>query len=195
MLRASVSGGRSLRLRVSFQNSKNATTARKLTASIQKGPDKPTTATRTPAAAGPPARARLKATLRRATAANSSFRGTSVGTTAFCVGRANTLPVPSSIVNISTSHGVASPKSTTSAIATALAIMASVVIIKTHRRSKRSPTAPARMDSSTTGRNDAVCTKATMVSDAPRSVISQPAPTAKAQVPLADKNSAPVKSE
>src|SRR6185436_18156001 len=79
----------------------------------------PVAATTKPPSAGPTARAMLKATLLRETAAGSSERGTNSGMIACHAGALSADPRPRQKININKTHGVVSPNSVSTASETA----------------------------------------------------------------------------
>ena len=140
-------------------------------------------ATITPPRAGPVARAMLKATPFKATAAGNSGRGTSSGMTACQTGMFMADPRPSANVKESSAHGVVAPVSVSTLKPAAAAHIQAWVKRSMPRRSIMSAKAPEGKTTRNTGRLVAVCIRATMTGDDVREVISHTPPTFCIHVP------------
>ena len=128
-------------------------TARKLAALTAKQMVTPTVAMRTPATAGPAARARLKSDAFSDTALGSSFRPTISKTKAWRAGMSTTCTAPPTAARRKTSHTVACPVRARRARAAALSIRVVWVAMIVVRLSKRSTSGPPSRPKTVYGRN------------------------------------------
>jgi len=123
-------------------SSRLAMTARKLAALMAKQRVTPTVAIRTPATAGPAARARLKSEALRETALGSSLRPTISKTKDWRAGMSTTCTAPPTAARRNTSQMVARPVSDRTASTAAQTIRVVWVATMVSRLSKRSTSGP-----------------------------------------------------
>ncbi|HEX4718310.1 MAG TPA: hypothetical protein VH300_07260 [Thermoleophilaceae bacterium] len=131
----------------------------------------------TPANAGPTARARLIATLFRATPAARRPGPASSGVSDWNAGTLAAIPAPSENVSSRIDAGVATWASVSAAAVAVDRSIHDCVASSSLRLSTMSVTAPASRASSTAGRLVAVCTSATSVEEPPSVAITVAAPT------------------
>ncbi len=136
-----------------------------------------------PPIAGPIALLRFMLTAPSAIAWVRSSGATSSGWSVCQVGDVSVCPAPTAKIRASSTHGVTSPATASTARRRAASSMNDCAAIRRRRRSTRSPIAPAGIASRTTGRPAAVWISATSVTEVVSVSISCWAPTVCIQPP------------
>ena len=130
------------------------------------------------------ARATLKPMLFSAIASRSSGRGTCSGVSDCSTGVASAEAMPAISSPATSSAGVIAPACVVTPRYSAARPMTMLTPISSRRRLTTSASAPAGSASRNSGSVAATCTSATQVALGAISVISQPAPTSRIQVPM-----------